>query len=82
VGVLKRGLKKLHSTLKERGKVNVDKQVVRLSPDTIPKGHVLVSYIIESFLIDSNHPDFRSHTHYWETRQIVNTFLNWDMPLI
>ena len=75
MGVLKRGLKKLHSTLKERGKVNVDKQVVRLSPDTIPKGHVLVSYIIESFLIDSNHPDFRSHTHYWETRQIVNTFL-------
>ena len=75
MGVLKRGLKKLHSTLKKCRKVDVDKQVVRLSPDIIPKGHVLVSYIIESFLIDSNHPDFRSHTHYWETRQIVNTFL-------
>ena len=76
MGVLKRGFKKLYSTVKECGKVNVDKQVVRLSPDIIPKGHVLVSYIIESFLIDSNHPDFRSHTHYWETRQIVNTFLD------
>jgi len=72
---MKRGLKKLYSALKARGKVNVDKQVIRLSPDIIPKGYVLVSYIIESFLIDPEHPTFRSHTHYWETRQMVNTFL-------
>ena len=72
---MKRALRKLYSALKARGKENVDKQVIRLSPAIIPKGHVLLSYIIESFLIDPDHPTFRSHTHYWETRQIVNTFL-------
>jgi hypothetical protein len=73
---MKRRLKKLYSKLRAYGKVDVDKQVIRLSPDIIPKGHVLVSYIIESFLIDPNLPEFRSHTHYWETRQMVNTFLD------
>jgi len=72
---MKRVLKKLYSALKARGKVNVDKQLIRLSPDIVPKGRVLVSYIIESFLIDPDRPTFRSHTHYWETRQMVNTFL-------
>ena len=72
---MKRRLKKLYSALRAIGKTNVDKQLIRLSPDIIPKGHVLVSYIIESFIIDPDHPTFRSHTHYWETRQMVNTFL-------
>lgn len=72
---MKRSLKNFYSALKTCGKVNVDEQVIRLTPDIIPKGHVLVSYIIESFLIDPEHPTFRSHTHYWETRQMVNTYL-------
>jgi glycosyltransferase involved in cell wall biosynthesis len=41
----------------------------------MPEGRVLVSYIIESFIVDPDDPVFRSHTNYWETRQIVNTFL-------
>ena len=72
---MKRALRKLYSTLRSRGNKNVDKQLITLLPDSVPKGHALVSYIIESFIIDPEHPTFRSHTHYWETRQIVNTFL-------
>jgi len=72
---MKRMLKKLYFALKSRGKRDVDKQLISLSPDIVPIGHVLVSYIIESFTTDLNHPIYRSHTHYWETRQMVYTFL-------
>lgn len=72
---MKRMLKRLYSTLKSCGTVSADKRVIRLSPNTIPKGHVLVSYVVESFLISPDNPVFRSHTHYWESRQMVNTFL-------
>lgn len=72
---MKRALKRLYSALKSCGSVKVDQQVIRLTPGIKPKGRVLVSYIIESFLIDPGNPSFRSHTHYWETRQMVNTFL-------
>jgi len=72
---MKRELRKLYTALKSCGKKDVDKQLIQLSPSIKARGHVLVSYVIESFLIDPNHPVFRSHTHYWETRQMVNTFL-------
>lgn len=72
---MKRALRKLYSALKSCGEKDVDTQLIRLSPDVVAKGHVLISYIIESFTTDPNHPVFRSHTHYWETRQMVNTFL-------
>lgn len=72
---MKRVLKRLYSAAKARRRADVDRKIIRLSPDIIPKGHVLVSYIIESFLIDPDHPIFRSHTHYWETQQMVKTFL-------
>ena len=68
-------LKKLYRALQPRGKEHVDSQVVRLSPGVKAKGYVLVSYVIESFTTDPNNPAYRSHTHYWETRQMVNTFL-------
>ncbi|MFQ5642839.1 MAG: hypothetical protein ACE5FQ_03980 [Thiogranum sp.] len=72
---MKRVLKKLYYALKSCGEKDVDTQLVRLSPDSPPRGRVLLSYIIESFTTDPDHPVFRSHTHYWETRQMVNTFL-------
>ncbi|MCG6887063.1 MAG: hypothetical protein LJE74_07635, partial [Proteobacteria bacterium] len=72
---MRRALRKLYSVWKSRGEEDVDERVISLSPGVVPKGHVLVAYIIESFVIDPNHPAFRSHTNYWETRQIVNTFL-------
>ena len=52
-----------------------DNQVVRLSPDVKSKGNVLVSYILESYTTDPSDSVYRSHTHYWETRQMINTFL-------
>ena len=68
-------LKKLYRALQPRKKKHIDSQVVRLSPGIKAKGHVLVSYVIESCTIDPNDSVYRSHTHYWETRQMVNTFL-------
>lgn len=72
---MKRVLKRLSRALLQRRRDSVDRRVIRLSPGIKPKGHVLISYIIESFILDPNDPVFRSHTHYWETRQMVNTFL-------
>lgn len=72
---MKKTLKTVYNALKSRGKVHVDERVIRLTPDIKPRGRVLLAYIIESFLIDPQDPAFRSHTHYWETRQMVNTFL-------
>ena len=73
---MKKVLKKLYSVLRPNRPVHIDRRVIHLSPDTEPKGHVLLSYIIESFTTDQDDPVFRSHTHYWETRQMVNTFLD------
>jgi glycosyltransferase involved in cell wall biosynthesis len=72
---VKKMLKKLYSALRPDGVVPIDRRVIHLTPDTAPKGQVLLSYIIESFTTDPEDPVFRSHTHYWETRQMVNTFL-------
>ena len=68
-------LKMLYEALQPRKKTHVDSQVVRLSPGITAKGHVLISYVIESCTTDPNDPVYRSHTHYWETRQMVKTFL-------
>lgn len=72
---MKKLLRKLYKTVRSHDKKHVDRQVIRFSPATKAKGHVLISYIIESFIIDSDDPVYRSHTHYWETRQMVNTFV-------
>ena len=72
---MKKILKKLYSALRPDGAVHIDRRVIRLTPDAAPQGQILLSYIIESFTTDPEDPVFRSHTHYWETRQMVNTFL-------
>lgn len=53
----------------------LNKQVVSLSPHASPKGNVLLSYILEPFLLDNEAAIPDSHTHYWESYQIAQTFL-------
>ncbi len=52
-----------------------DRKVVTLSPTGTPKGRVLISYIIEPFLLPKGSPIPNSHTHYWESIEITNAFL-------
>jgi len=50
-------------------------RVITLNPDNGCKGNVLLSYIIEPFLLKPGEPIPNSHTHFWETFQIAKTFL-------
>jgi len=52
-----------------------DWKTVTLNPKGTPKGRVLVSYIIEPFLLPKGNPIPNSHTHYWESIAITNAFL-------
>jgi glycosyltransferase involved in cell wall biosynthesis len=50
------------------------RRVVSLSPKSKPKGNVLLSYI-NSPCLRPHQPISNSHTNYWESAQIVQTFL-------
>ncbi len=52
-----------------------DTRYVSLKPQKGCQKHVLCSYIIEPFLRKNSEPLPNSHTNYWESWQIVNTFL-------
>lgn len=52
-----------------------DRVVVSLSPNQAPKGCALLSYIIDPFLLKPGQSLPHSHTHYWESQQIAQTFL-------
>lgn len=52
-----------------------DQQVVTLKPEGPSRGNVLFSYINAPFLLKPGEPVPTSHTHYWESYQMVNTFL-------
>lgn len=54
----------------------VDARVVTLAPAGPARGDVLVSYIIDPFLLPPSVPLPRSHTHFWESRQIARTFVD------
>ncbi len=49
---------------------------VSLKPENEQKGDVLLSYIIEPFLLEDGEPVSNAHTHDWESLQIGKTFLN------
>ncbi len=53
-----------------------EQQVVTLTPTQPPRGNVLLSYIIEALLLPPNDPALHKHTHYWETRQMAQTWLD------
>lgn len=52
-----------------------DRRVVTLEPEARARGDVLVSYIIDPVLLPLDAELPRSHTHFWESRQIAKTFL-------
>jgi glycosyltransferase involved in cell wall biosynthesis len=52
------------------------RKVVSLRPDGPPQGNVLISHLIAPLLLKPGHPLLRSHTRFWEARQIINAFLD------
>jgi len=52
-----------------------DRRIISLKPDKKCLGNVLLSYIIEPFLLKKDEPLSNSHTNYWESLQIAKTFL-------
>lgn len=44
----------------------VDRSVGRMAPHGTPRGEVLLSYIIDPFLLPDGAPLPHSHTHFWE----------------
>lgn len=64
--------------LKQKLKVAIfrEKDFVSITPDSKIKGRVLLSYLIEPFLLKPNQPMPNFHTNYWECLQIAKTFIN------
>jgi len=55
---------------------SMDRRVVSVSPARPGRGNVLLSYILDAFFLKINDPLLLKHTHYWETRQIAQTWLD------
>lgn len=51
-------------------------EVVSLKPENAYQGNVLLSYIIEPFLLKENEPISNAHHHDWLSWQIAKTFLD------
>lgn len=49
---------------------------IHLKPNKPSKGNVLYSYVVGKFLLNLDRPVSYWHTHFWEARQIVKTFLD------
>jgi glycosyltransferase involved in cell wall biosynthesis len=62
----------------------VDNVVVNLKPDMQPVGSVLLSYVVEPFLLKPGQPVSNAHTHDWESLEIGRTFLEmgYDVDVI
>jgi glycosyltransferase involved in cell wall biosynthesis len=54
----------------------VEDRVVRLAPAGEKRGHVLFSYIVDPLLAPRDAPVDHSHTHFWESRQMVWTLVD------
>ena len=55
---------------------SMDRRVVSLTPAAPVRGNVLLSYILDAFFLKLNDSLLLKHTHYWETRQIAQTWLD------
>ncbi len=53
-----------------------DTKAVTLTPKSASKGNVLLSYIIDPFLLKPGESASNRHTHHWESLQIAQTFLD------
>ena len=57
------------------GPANRYEQTVHLHPDGPTQGRVLVSYVLEPFLLPPGGTVSRDHTNQWESQQIARTFV-------
>jgi glycosyltransferase involved in cell wall biosynthesis len=73
--VINKILKKYGFEIK-RYSPNQKDSVVSLIPDSTPKGNVLLSYIIDAFLLQPGQPISISHTNHWTSLQMAETFLD------
>ncbi len=56
--------------------LKVENRTATLSPEGTPRGDVLLSYIIDPFLLRPGGAVPYSHTHFWETATIAETFVD------
>ncbi|HVS61884.1 MAG TPA: glycosyltransferase [Thermoanaerobaculia bacterium] len=49
----------------------IERRVVRLEPAGRPRGRILFSYVLDPLLEPREAPVDRTHTHFWESRQMA-----------
>ncbi len=52
-----------------------NQRAISLKPEKTEQGNVLLSFIIDPFLLKPGQPIPNTHTHYWESLQMARTFL-------
>lgn len=50
--------------------------LITLRPECKPKGKVLFSYIIDAFLLPPDSPILRTHTNFWQSWKMAQTFVD------
>jgi len=73
--IIKRYLKSKGIEIKRYHKDLACRDFISLNPGRNAKGNVLLSYIIEPWVEKKNILEYTSHTHFWESVQIAQTFL-------
>lgn len=59
----------------ERRRLGVETRVVTLEPLGPARGRVLFSYILDPFLLPTGAPLPHGHTHYWESREMAQAWV-------
>lgn len=67
--------------LKTRVSSDRNHRSVSLPPKNNPRGRVLLSYIIDPFLLRPGDAISNQHTHYWESAEIARLFLQRDYAI-
>jgi len=55
--------------------IRYERKIISLKSEIGNEGDVLLSYVIEPFLLKDGEPISNAHTHDWESMQIARTFL-------
>lgn len=56
--------------------IRPNKRFITLKPEKECQGNVLLSYILDPFLLKNGEPIQSSHTNHWESLQVARTFLD------
>lgn len=74
--LISRAAKKLHQAIKRRTDFDETARIT-MHPDggRASRGWVLLSYVIEPFLLEPGTPIPNSHTNHWESLQMARTFV-------